>query len=244
MSTYVIGDIHGCFDEFIKLLSLINYQDEDEIICVGDYIDRGIQNYEMLKWINDYPYNFLLLQGNHEAEFIVNIDILNNFADKINLNKNDVEDTKILYQAITLIPKITEAYFDNYKTIYSLIYDYSIKLSQLIKWSDIIKQMPFIYKKIINKTRYIIVHAGYDKNNIDSYIYTRKETFNKDSIIISGHTPTIFKNEFSYNNGYIYKKYNKELNSTYINIDCGCVYKCNNSRLACIRLEDMKEFYI
>lgn len=28
---YVMSDIHGCYDEFIRMLELINFSDEDEL---------------------------------------------------------------------------------------------------------------------------------------------------------------------------------------------------------------------
>ena len=246
MCTYIVGDIHGCYDKFIQLLTMIDYQDDDEIICVGDYIDRGRQNYEMLKWIENNPDNFLLIQGNHEAEFVANIEILVKFANVLNINKSDLEDTQVLYQAVCKIPQIKNAFFDGYKTIYDLIYHYSVDLSQLIDWSNIIKQFPYVYRKTIDNKKYIIVHAGYKKDDVDYCIYAREESFFRDTIVIAGHTPTVLEKEFSYNNGHIYKKYNNELNSEYINIDCGCVYrkKYKNARLVCLRIEDLKEFYI
>ena len=246
MGTYIIGDIHGCFEDFLQMLNVINYNNNDEIICVGDYIDRGSQNYEMLRWIEDYPYNILLIRGNHEDEFIANIEILDNFANELNIDKTDIYSTKLLYQTIVTIPQIKNAYFDYYNTIFDLIHNNLTNLYQLKCWSDIMRKMPYIYKKQINGIKHIITHAGCDVGSIDCYIYSRKATFVNNSIIIAGHTPTILKDSFSFNNGYIYKKYNSKLNSTYINIDCGCVYKKTyvNARLACLRLEDMKEFYV
>ena len=32
MSTYVIGDIHGCFDQFINLLNKINYKKNEDTL--------------------------------------------------------------------------------------------------------------------------------------------------------------------------------------------------------------------
>ena len=56
-----------------------------------------------------------------------------------------------------------------------------------------------------------------------------------DKYVITGHTPTmlIIGNPKL---GYIYKANN------HIAIDCGCSFK--EGRLACLRLEDMKEFYV
>jgi len=54
--------------------------------------------------------------------------------------------------------------------------------------------------------------------------------------LIVGHTPTFFiDSEYT---GKIYKT------DKCINIDCGCVYKKDGGRLGCLRLEDMKEYYI
>lgn len=244
MGTYVIGDIHGCYDALIKMLKKIHYCDNDEVICIGDYIDRGKQNYKMLKWMETCPNNILLLQGNHEAEYTANIDIMSKIANNLQINIYSNHETQLLYRIINNIPEIHNAYFDNYQTIYNLIYNHSIDLQKLIYWSDIMKSMSYHYQKTVNGQLYIMVHAGYKKSDVEYCIYAREESFSKNSTIIAGHTPTIIKKEFSYNSGNIYKKYNKELNSTYINIDCGYVYNTEESKLACIRLEDLKEYYI
>ncbi len=49
MSTYVIGDVHGCFNELRRLLEKINFKkDEDKIIFIGDLVNRGTQSLEVL----------------------------------------------------------------------------------------------------------------------------------------------------------------------------------------------------
>lgn len=81
---HILGDIHGCFEplkEYILLTTnkvvdgevtpanLKDYLNEkDAYIFVGDYIDRGIQNKEVLEFmisIMDNK-NVLMLEGNHE----------------------------------------------------------------------------------------------------------------------------------------------------------------------------------
>lgn len=64
-----VGDIHGCYD------TLMQYKDfrdglnpKYEYIFLGDFLDRGNQNAEVLRWISsikDLP-NVCLLEGNHE----------------------------------------------------------------------------------------------------------------------------------------------------------------------------------
>lgn len=41
MKTIVIGDIHGCIDEFRELLEAVEFQESDKLILLGDLIDRG-----------------------------------------------------------------------------------------------------------------------------------------------------------------------------------------------------------
>lgn len=53
--------------------------------------------------------------------------------------------------------------------------------------------------------------------------------------VIAGHTPTMFI-ENNPKPGFIYQANN------HIAIDCGCSF--SGGRLGCLRLEDMKEFYV
>ena len=39
---YVVGDVHGCFDDLMAMIETIEKRDEDaRIIFVGDSINRG-----------------------------------------------------------------------------------------------------------------------------------------------------------------------------------------------------------
>ena len=64
-----IGDIHGCYDTLMQYEDFkYGLNDDTEYIFLGDYVDRGNQNYEVLKFldeIKDKP-NVCLLEGNHE----------------------------------------------------------------------------------------------------------------------------------------------------------------------------------
>ena len=62
-----IGDIHGCYDTLMQYFK-DGLEDDVEYIFLGDYIDRGNQNAEVMNWlysIKDRP-NVCLLEGNHE----------------------------------------------------------------------------------------------------------------------------------------------------------------------------------
>lgn len=63
--TIVIGDIHGCYDEFIKLLNTIGFNERDLLITVGDMVDRGPKSLDVARFFRDTPNAFAVL-GNHE----------------------------------------------------------------------------------------------------------------------------------------------------------------------------------
>lgn len=88
MSTYAISDIHGCYDEFMALLRKISLQEEDELILLGDYIDRGPKSYEMLKWLENVPANVVTLKGNHDDGFCRNVRMMKDFATKIKTSRH------------------------------------------------------------------------------------------------------------------------------------------------------------
>ena len=64
-----IGDIHGCYTALQKYLSDYGGIKDDEMyIFVGDYIDRGLENAEVVKFLLSIMdrRNVLMLEGNHE----------------------------------------------------------------------------------------------------------------------------------------------------------------------------------
>lgn len=70
MSTYVIGDIQGCFDELQSLLAKFAYdQTKDELWFVGDLINRGTKNLETLDFVMSQERAIAVL-GNHDLHFL------------------------------------------------------------------------------------------------------------------------------------------------------------------------------
>ncbi|PZC52173.1 metallophosphoesterase, partial [Mesotoga sp. TolDC] len=39
--TYAIGDIHGCLSPLKRLIKAIKLKDDDTLVFIGDYVDRG-----------------------------------------------------------------------------------------------------------------------------------------------------------------------------------------------------------
>ncbi|MCH7744376.1 MAG: symmetrical bis(5'-nucleosyl)-tetraphosphatase, partial [Proteobacteria bacterium] len=70
MSTYVLGDIQGCFDELKCLLDIVNYDASvDRLWFVGDLVNRGTKNLETLDFIMSQEHAVTVL-GNHDLHFL------------------------------------------------------------------------------------------------------------------------------------------------------------------------------
>ena len=262
LSTYVMSDIHGCYNKFISMLDKIKFGDNDQLILAGDYIDRGTQNIEMLKWIKNAPDNILLVKGNHDIEFAECIDIISAVIKKYNIDDENIKGQKLIKICQLFKETFNNDMFDYYGTLKQLFEKEDVNFEDLIKWKQIIDDMPYYYKLSVNGKKCIIVHAGYisdsnyelvkDKyeNKESFYIYSREDSLYysglKNTIIVSGHTPTVASGKF-YNNGNICKHVDSKNNCIFYNIDCGISYrssKCQEAKLACIRLDDEKVYYV
>jgi bis(5'-nucleosyl)-tetraphosphatase (symmetrical) len=72
--TIFIGDIQGCFDEWMKLLEKLNYQPQkDELVLLGDVINRGPKNKEVIKYLLKHP-EIKSVMGNHEYHYIKHLE--------------------------------------------------------------------------------------------------------------------------------------------------------------------------
>ncbi|MEZ5301373.1 MAG: metallophosphoesterase family protein [Verrucomicrobiales bacterium] len=71
MRTLAIGDIHGCYAALRALEEFVPFRDEDRIVALGDFIDRGPQSYEVVEWLIARgarlgPAGLIPILGNHE----------------------------------------------------------------------------------------------------------------------------------------------------------------------------------
>lgn len=66
---FVIGDIHGCYEELQILINEISPTAQDTLIFLGDYIDRGLNSKAVLDLIIELKEKctVIALLGNHEA---------------------------------------------------------------------------------------------------------------------------------------------------------------------------------
>jgi len=71
MSTYVIGDIQGCFDDLLKLLEEIQFNNKtDTLIFCGDLVNRGGSSLEVLRWVYANQNCCRVILGNHDLSLL------------------------------------------------------------------------------------------------------------------------------------------------------------------------------
>jgi len=70
MSTYIIGDVQGCYRELQALLEKIDYNpDRDRLGFVGDLVNRGPDSLAVLEFISQLS-NPLVVLGNHDLHLL------------------------------------------------------------------------------------------------------------------------------------------------------------------------------
>lgn len=235
---YVMSDLHGCYKEYMKMLELINFSDNDILYILGDICDRGDSPIKILLHMMKHD-NIIPIWGNHDISAYTVLSKIANHTKEV-IEDNDYAQTLLNH--------------DVYKEFLYWITDGGIKtLKEFDKLSSFEKEMIIYYmsdfrnyiKLNLNGEEYILLHGGLKDFNpdkdIDSYrlldIVWEKPDYNKvyfhNKVIVSGHTPTVVID--SAKAGLIIKKNN------HIAIDCGCVYGYS---LGCLCLDDDKEYYI
>lgn len=236
---YVMSDIHGNSRRFHSVLEQINLKPEDTLYILGDVVDRYPDGIKLLQEIMKMP-NVKMLLGNHEymmlnvmAEFKYDeVDwYVSNWADLRRLWFSN--GGRVTYNALKLLTP------EEYGEVHRFL-----------------KSLPIRFDIELNGVKYRMTHAAptedYEEYQLwyDSEVeYTVWKRWKKtdptpeDYVLISGHTPTINYQEVNplkiwYGNNMI-------------DIDCGAGFPVDQAshrtyyygRLACLRLDDMKEFY-
>lgn len=231
---YVVSDLHGCYEKYIKLLEIINLTAEDKLYILGDIIDRGDSGIKILLDIMKRK-NVIPMLGNHEHVAYMVLSRLNVEVTEDNF------DTQIDFNTMRLYNSwVSEN--GGYNTLMEFEQLHHIKRKKVLEYiSDFT-----VYEELnVNGQDYILVHAGLgnfskdkslDEYTLDELLWERMD-YNKqyydDKILVSGHTPTCYiDNEYM---GKIYKGNN------HIAIDCAAVF---GGRLGCICLDTGEEFYV
>jgi len=68
MRYLAVGDIHGCFKALEALAAFVPFSNDDLIITLGDYVDRGPDSRAVLDWViaRQQTGKLVAIRGNHE----------------------------------------------------------------------------------------------------------------------------------------------------------------------------------
>jgi len=87
MTTWVIGDIHGCWQTLERLLERIDWQPgRDELWLVGDLVNRGPSSLEVVRWARENRDDVKVVLGNHD------LHLLSRAAGVVKAKKGDTLD--------------------------------------------------------------------------------------------------------------------------------------------------------
>jgi len=219
---FVMSDIHGQYDLFLKMLDRINLKREDLLVIIGDICDRGKKSYEIymkcMKMIK-LGYNLKFILGNHEDMLLEDLE----------------NDYPIRYETEYSVFRNSK-YFENKDMKDWHEENFLEEIEWLVKW---LKNCPLI----IYGSKNIFVHAGLDlnialtKQEKETVLWTRDEFWIMENVeleeykgknIYFGHTPNI--------NGRISKKTDRIKG-----IDCGAFF---THFLGCIEVKSQEEIYV
>ena len=189
---HIIGDIHGCFSALKQYFEENPINKKDAYIFIGDYFDRGIENYKTFKYLTELTINenMIFLVGNHEDKlykyacddnFKMDYDIRNTILEfeNNNLKKSEIRGFyKTLSQIAYInfsgntylishggIPYIPELSLDFYSTN-SFIYGidkYDVDIDKI--YNDFME-------KEKNKIYQIHGHRNFNKIKYNKYKYS------------------------------------------------------------------------
>ena len=219
---FVMSDIHGQYELFLKMLDKIKLKREDLLVIIGDICDRGKKSYEIyikcMKMIK-LGYNLKFILGNHEDMLLEDLE----------------NDYPIRYETEYSVFRNSK-YFENKDMKDWHEENFLEEIKWLVKW---LKNCPLV----IFGNENIFVHAGLDlkkvleKQEKETVLWTREEFWlvenvelqeYKDKNIYFGHTPNL--------NGRISKKTDRIKG-----IDCGAFF---THFLGCIEIKSQEEIYV
>ena len=238
--TYAISDLHGCYNEFIKMLELINFNKNDTLYIIGDICDRGPDSMKILLYINSYD-NIIPIYGNHDINAFNALSKIGDYA-KFVVEDRDYVITHDIFDHDEYLDYLYWLADGGDKTLL----DFSKQtISNKKKILECLSNFRDYTEIELDNKKYVLIHSGFkdfDKNkelfeyrvtDFTNYRLDYNKVYYDNKIIVSGHTPTALIDE-AYTGKIIIK-------NNHIAIDCGIVF---GYRLGLICLDTLEEFYV
>lgn len=212
---YCMSDIHGEIDRYHEMLNLIQFSEKDLLYIIGDVIDRGPRGIDIIKEIMDTP-NIIMLLGNHEQMCLDTLGPYSLYGSRALWQQNGGSRT---YRELR----------------------YGCSRAEKAKIIRFLLKLPDHMDIEVNGRPFHLVH-GFPSEDPKTRIWERPVVGApapmENCTVIVGHTPTCY---LTGNQDEVFKIWH---GNGIIDIDCGCGNKIENRRLACLRLDDMQEYYI
>ena len=230
---YVISDIHGMYDKYAAMLDTVGFGDDDVLYVCGDVLDRGPEPVRVLRDMALRP-NVYPIMGNHE---LMALSVLRNVCVDITADNCDGGlDEGVLHRLHDWQQEGGHTTLEGFRAL------------PPDARADLIEYLcdfaPYEVTSAGGRT-FILVHSGLGNFRPDKKLsqYTLEELafcrpdyadylFDDRSVyVVAGHTPT----RLIHGKDAVYTHCNN------VCIDCGAVF---GGKLACLRLDDMAEFYV
>ena len=212
-TTLVIGDIHGCLSTLQALIAKAG--PVEQIVSVGDLIDRGPDSLGVVKYCIDN--NIQVCLGNHE--FMALEAISKYLGPDYPYKRMDLLDSDWFANGGSGV-------FDSCsKEDLQFMLDYFKSLPIYIKTDYTHNELPVVISHTcLNNYAYDILNATQDdlRAHAESFVWARTQAVNIAKFFnIYGHTPTDYLD---------IKGAVPRISPTGINLDTGCVYQNNIDR--------------
>ena len=203
----IIGDMHGMFNKAVKALTSANITENDFLISLGDYTDRGLQNNNCEKLlVKFFQYeNIKPLMGNHELMLIQYFLQASQQVTGQYFVADELDDI-----SNTTFQKIIDCMCN--EQIDGGIYVYNggaATLSEILNidffktYLKTLFKLDKVFDRYFGKKHYLFAHAGINPNkrlsqqSVEDLLWIRNEFFDNyqgEDIVCIGHTPvqTIF----------------------------------------------------